>query len=795
MPQTPEAYHSIVYTLTNALAQFNTQPKYEDKNDMIHGNTVHDIDTNEQYVRTGILDILDTLANGSLIPVVGNEWKSYHSLSTNKIPAYVAQLCVVEALLKSIMMGNCSQTDPYHGAATTTNVMERARDRLILQELLPRFWMEPGVDERPAYFKIIFLLTELACETFLMSSVEDLKIKTSVVSLLLPLVVDKLSPGKLQYYLADRDTDETQRMVAYNVIVMLLALLSICSFQDQPQNNQPSSAFSSPKLSPQPSMPDFASIATSLSTTDMIHDHQSISSFNINIASDATMRKLLLTLKSYIEEFWNSGYKDFILAGTESMHQDTTGERAARCFQNLIFHINPMMGEEIVKKTLPSLFKRLVDTYPPAIPSICQMLHEISKRYRSSFFKPVVSCVASDDEEKVSNLLNLITCLRRYMSGVQFWMQDAEMINVLLLSDVGQSKKKKEASSASNSSPLPQLKVNDTSGELQWGSTTLGQCTIATEFMWAVKEMRDKQRDPHRNLEEDEIAKKFLIDLERRLSVFLTAKEKMALVPMPLRVILCNIFIDMRFFCNTTHRPGWLTRVIDWASQPVVSTPEHVFHHILPIINPDESPTPNNPPSQSKMAILHTGHLNDILIIFERMNGVYLNVVDKLQFETNDSNDYGGSVPKSTQQQSVGPEDRSVQVPRHKRQQVIHQMYPISRSAALSLDLNPPASTDNGSKIVEAPASKLAKYRFEKMEKINQDAFGSVFSLLAAVFTTLSSHEFGRLVRPLWERHVDDRNPQSFIPAVFLLMECGEKIPKVMIEVCTHDFYRYNLFQ
>lgn len=84
----------------------------------------------------------------------------------------------------------------------------------------------------------------------------------------------------------------------------------------------------------------------------------------------------------------------------------------------------------------------------------------------------------------------------------------------------------------------------------------------------------------------------------------------------------------------------------------------------------------------------------------------------------------------------------------------------------------------------------MAKYKFENMEEINQHPFGSVFSLLAAVFTTLSSNEFGRLVRPLWERHMDDRKPQSFIPAVFLLMECGEKIPKTMIEVCTHDFYR-----
>jgi hypothetical protein len=819
LPSTPTAYHSLLYTLTNALAQVDVHQNYEHTNDgMI--NESHpvddDIDMDQQYLRTGILDILDKLANGSLIPIAGEEWKSYHFQLAHKIPVTVAQLCVVEGLLKCIMMGVCIQTDPYKGVAepSDANLEERARDKLVLQDLLPRYWLEPEVDARPAYLKIIFLLTELACDTFLMASVEDLKMRTSVVSLLLPLVVEKLSPSKLQDYLSERSTNETQKMVTYNVIIMLLCLLSICSLEESQE--QPNSAYSSPQLSPRPSMPDFANNsegAGGLSPRAIMQDQQSINSFNVNISSDAVMKNLILTLKGYIEEFWNSGYKDFILAGTESMHQDATGERAARCFQNLVFHIDPVMGEEIVKQTLPSLFKRLVDAYPPAIPALCQMLHELSKRFRSSFFKPVVSCVASDDEDKVTNLLKLITCMRRYLSGVQFWMQDAEMINVLLLSDVGQSKKQREASSTSlkaaaapsaspSNKPTPQLKVNDAPHEAKWGSTTLGQCTIATEFMWAVKELRDKQKDPHRNMEEDEIAKKFLIDLERRLAVFLTAKEKMALVPMPLRVILCNIFIDIRFFCNTTHRPGWMTRVIDWAAQPVISTPEHVYHHVLPIINPDESPSPNNPHIESKMPILHTGHLNDASFMFERIHCCYLNVEEQLQLETNDTTDYVGFTPKSgpsLQYQHSGgliaideSDLVSVEVPRHKRNQFIHAMYPFSRSAAQSLDLNPPPVTNdsNISTATDGPALKLAKYRFEHMEKINQDPFGSVFSLLAAVFTTLSSHEFGRLVRPLWERHMDDRKPQSFIPAAFLLMECGEKIPKTMIEVTTHDFYR-----
>jgi hypothetical protein len=776
LPSTPTTYHSLVYTLTNALAQLNVD-KHQQNTQEIKEHAINDMDMDESLIRSGILQILDKIANGSLIPPKGLEWSTYHTNKRSIPSPTIAQLCVVEALCKCVMVGICSQNDPYQSLTTATadsNLIERTRHILIMQELLPRYWIEPTDTKStcPAYLKIIFLITELAIETFLDATVDDLTIKTSTASILLPLIVDKLSPSKLQSYLADRNTDEHQKKATSNVIVMLLSLLSICSLEEStPGHRSPNSNLSTPNLSPRPSVPDFA-IGSDMS----ISEAQSIHSLNLNMSTDIAARKTLLILKGYIEEFWKSGYKNFILRGTEVIHQDVTGERAACIYQNLVFHLDPVIGEEITKKTLPSLFQWLVDTLPPALPALCKMLYALSRRYRTFFYKSVVSCVASDDEEKVSACLTLITCLRKYLSGVQFWMQDAEMINVLLLSNVGANSQKQE-----------QQKNDD-----GWGSTTLGQCIIAGEFMWAVKDLRAKQRDPHRNMEEDEIAKKFLIDLERRLAVFLTAKEKTSWVPMPLRIILCNIFLDLRFFCNTTHRPGWLMRVIDWAIQPVTSTPEHLFHPVLPTIYPDQSPSPNNPLSlDPSLPLLHTGHLTDVSVMFQRMHNVYIDVIKPLQIETDDLQEYANVFVALVEELSEVP-------PRHKRQQAIQAMYPMTRSALTALDLSPPSialantTASNESTAVEGcPALKLARYRFENMEEINQDAFGAAFSLLAAVFTTLSSQEFSKLVRPLWERHMDDRKPRSFIPAVFLLMECGEKIPKTMIEVCTHDFYRY----
>jgi hypothetical protein len=593
----------------------------------------------------------------------------------------------------------------------------------------------------------------LACETFLTAGVEDLKVKSSTVSLLLPFVVDKLAPSKLQDYLAQRNTDETQKSVTFNVIMMLLALLSITSLQDNSSarhinNNSPRS---SPNLSPQVSMQDIIMANDSASLVESV-DQTSI------LSTSPAVQHTIVTLKGYIHEFWKSGYKDFILKATEAMHQDASGERVARIYQNLVFYIDPVMGDEIAKATIPSLFKRLCDTLPPAIPALSNMLVELSKRFKQAFYKPVVSCVASDDESKVAPILTLLACLRRYMSGVQFWMQDAEMINVLLLSNVGSKR----------DTAIPQLKINDVLHEPRWGHTTLGQCAIASEFMWCVKELREKQSDKTRNMEEDEIAKKFLIDLERRLAVFLTAKEKTTLIPLPLRVILCNVFMDIRFYCFTTHRPGWLTRTIEWAIQPVAATPEHPFH-------PHASPFEDNA-EESKLDTLHMGHLEQTETTFERLGSVYMTMMEELKLETADKNDYS----------NYRPSEHDATLPRHKRQQWIATMYPIARNDAIALDLNPPMEEGQEG----GPAYKLAKYKFEHLEHVKQDPFGAVFSLLAAVFTTLSSQELGRLIRPLWDRFIDDGKPESFIPAAFLLLQCGEKIPKVMIEVSTHDFYR-----
>jgi hypothetical protein len=141
LPSSPTAFYSLVYTLTNALSQLDIKQ--------------------DASVRSGVLDTLDRLSQGTLIAITQhNEWIPYHAAATP--PVSVAQYCVLEGLCKSLVTGICNPNDPYQGMIEQQYVIERARDSLIIQELLPRYW--PNTVEaslRPAFYKVIYLLADL----------------------------------------------------------------------------------------------------------------------------------------------------------------------------------------------------------------------------------------------------------------------------------------------------------------------------------------------------------------------------------------------------------------------------------------------------------------------------------------------------------------------------------------------------------------------------------------------------------------------------------------------------------
>jgi len=88
--------------------------------------------------------------------------------------------------------------------------------------------------------------------------------------------------------------------------------------------------------------------------------------------------------------------------------------------------------------------------------------------YPQVFYKPVFVCAASSKELTVQNYLAILTVISRFLPD--FWIRDAEMISVALMSD-GTSK------------------PSETKGV--WGKARLGQSALLVELIGRVQAMRD----------------------------------------------------------------------------------------------------------------------------------------------------------------------------------------------------------------------------------------------------------------------------------------------------------------
>ena len=113
----------------------------------------------------------------------------------------------------------------------------------------------------------------------------------------------------------------------------------------------------------------------------------------------------------------------------------------------------------------------------------------LSSKHRAHFYKPILACVASDNESKVSEYLQLVSTLLNYMSGVELFMQDVELMNVIILSDVGSDLTKPDENKHNS-----EQTISSTTQVNTWGSTTLGQCAIVMEFVWIIRELRLQQQ-------------------------------------------------------------------------------------------------------------------------------------------------------------------------------------------------------------------------------------------------------------------------------------------------------------
>lgn len=532
---------------------------------------------------------------------------------------------------------------------------------------------------------------------------------------------------------------------------------------------------------------------------------------------------IMYKVYTYLDDIWSAGYKSKVTNLLKDKLQTDEWKRIIPLYANLTINRRTDNGiaNSIVSETLPTLFQRLMADLPPATSELRDLLSNLASVFRFTFYKPVFVCIRSNSEKMVVNSLILITSLRQYLSGVQMWMRDSEMMTVIILGDVGRSNNEQ---SQPPSTMIPDIVVKDhgsdassfVSEPTNWRSTTLGQCAVVSEFIWAIKELRSRQKNRKRDMEDDEIAKKFLIDLERQLSIILNAKEKTKLIPLPLRVLVANMFLEMRFFCNTTHKPGWLGRSIHWCTH-LVTASEFYRDTSLDASELTAYQRSEIDANDAMANLQRNTHLDDVAMMFQRLRMVYATISSRLDGDY-DSIDFDRpvSVLHASRQTDTTPPDRSgpasfsqsstaldvdsttnleapIQIQRF-------SLFSTSKTSKSALDISPPPlqSLDNtrlpesstADKNLTQAAGQLVKKRLSQVADLNQDPYGSVLSLLVAVFATIGENDLAQMAQPLWTRYMDDKKHQAFPAAAFLLMQCGEKAPESIVSLTSNDLYR-----
>ncbi|CAI2174454.1 19165_t:CDS:10 [Funneliformis geosporum] len=454
---------------------------------------------------------------------------------------------------------------------------------------------------------------------------------------------------------------------------------------------------------------------------------------------------VLKLAKDYVESLWNEGWKNEVIELIKEVFEQDNLDRIIIIFEQLVFGINDFIGNDIVKETISDLFAKIEKIKPEKPPAnLKKMLLSLSLKHRVHFYKPMLACVASDNESKVAEYLHLISTLLNYISGVELFMQDAELMSVIILSDVPGSTKSDE-------------NKHDSRLSVSWGSTTIGQCAIIMEFAWIIRQLRLQQPTRLKDSKKDVMAKNFLNELEKRISIFLIAKEKSKLLPMPLRVLLCNLFYEIRLYCKTIYRPGWLTRIIDWM---INSSPRTVIYRdsMLPGLNQSNQ---NNPFVTQSELEMDNNYLNEVEFIFERIRDEYSDVPVPI-------------IPKSAH------------IPPPSSHTPINPYSDMRRSSAVV------PATDPAINALPRISSKLAKQHLHRFNTFIEDPAVSVLSLLVAVYNTISVEEFTKLAPHIWNKFLNDREHKPFASASFLFILCGEKSPETVKDLIMNDLYSTN---
>ncbi|KAJ8082803.1 hypothetical protein PM082_008659 [Marasmius tenuissimus] len=220
---------------------------------------------------------------------------------------------------------------------------------------------------------------------------------------------------------------------------------------------------------------------------------------------------------------------------------------------------------------LPLLQERLINNPPPSSPEekpnvsalavrklateLGSLMDSISRMHPKLFYKPLFTLAASSTDYAVANHLCTIVAIARWLPD--FWVRDAEMIAVAVMSELGGGGRGR---------------MQPTSSKRQYGLASLGQSVILVEVIGQIQKARRSREAPSQSgpaMPDGEFVEvaKFVLALEARLALLIEAKEKAAQVPTSQRLLFIMLFREIRLLTKSLKSAKWLPRFVSWFVQ------------------------------------------------------------------------------------------------------------------------------------------------------------------------------------------------------------------------------------
>ncbi|KAH9003355.1 hypothetical protein EDB86DRAFT_3073128 [Lactarius hatsudake] len=197
-------------------------------------------------------------------------------------------------------------------------------------------------------------------------------------------------------------------------------------------------------------------------------------------------------------------------------------------------------------KFLPALNEKLVLDPPPLpFPEFTELLEIVSQKLPKLFYKPLFACAAGTKTSSVLDHLRTVAMLARYLPS--FWIRDAEMLLVVIMSD------------SRSTDQGPQGDVGP-----QWGQVHLGQLAILIELIAHVQSERHGKDAQTISTPAFLTQARFFFAFEHRLGAFLDGKERTLLIPVVQRILLVILFFEIRLLVGSLKPAQWLSRVMSW---------------------------------------------------------------------------------------------------------------------------------------------------------------------------------------------------------------------------------------